>query len=198
MSFSSFARAPSFSTCVAPRGDGIVLVEPHAELDEVPQRVDVRVAEELGRPALVRHAGDDPVVEPLVRLARQLFAERPHPRLADAVAGQVGEELRLRVAHQRDDRRVLLAEVLRRARGATAASTRARRRPRARSSRGGRAGPSSRRRRTRRRPGTRPARPRARRGRARSARSPRRAARAGRSRRPGRSARRTARPGRLA
>ena len=98
---------------LAPGGDRVVLVEPHAELDELPEGVDVRVAEQLGRPARVRHAGDDPVVEPLVRLARQLFAELRHPRLADAVARQVGEELRLGVAHQRDDRRVLLAEVLR-------------------------------------------------------------------------------------
>ena len=135
------------------------------------------------------------LLRPLVRLARELFAELRHPRLADAIAGQVGEQLRLRVAGQRDDRGVLVAEVLR-------PLEEPRRRPREHVVRGVLdqrpadvlvrvADVDVRRARAVRRRAP----PRARRGRARSARSPRRAGRAGRSRRPGRSARRSGRPG---
>ena len=96
-----------------PGGDGIVLVEPHAELDQLPEWVDVGRAEQLIRPAGVRHAGHDPVVEALVRLPRELLAELHHPRFADAIARQVGEQLGLGVAGQRDDRGVHRAEMLR-------------------------------------------------------------------------------------
>ena len=95
-----------------PCGNRVVFVEPHAELDEVPERVHVGLAEQLRRPALVGHSCDDPVVEAFVRLARQLLADLLHPCLADKLARQVGEEFRLGIARQGDDRSVHVAEVL--------------------------------------------------------------------------------------
>ena len=76
----------------------------------VPEPLDVRLAEHLRGPALVRARDDGPVVQLLVRLAHRLGDELAHPRAADALAGKVGEQIRLRLAADRDDRGVLVAE----------------------------------------------------------------------------------------
>ena len=120
----------------APGRDGIVLVEPHAVLDHIPQAVDVGLAEHLPGPALVGHADDGPVVQLLVDLAVALVRELAHPRLADPLARQVGQELRLGISGQRHDRGVHRRRSRRRVRGARAASTTGCRRRRTRSGRG--------------------------------------------------------------
>ena len=76
----------------------------------LPQTVDVRLAEHLRRPPLVRHADHRPVAQPLGDLPRGLLRKLQHARLPDALAGQVAEELRLCIAGERDDRGALLAE----------------------------------------------------------------------------------------
>ena len=88
---------------LAPRCDRIVHVEPHAELDGLPEPLQVGLAEHLLRPAGVRDADDGPVVQLLVDLTAVLLGELEHPRAADAVAGQVREQVRLGITRQRDD-----------------------------------------------------------------------------------------------
>ena len=101
---------------------------------------------------VVRHADHRPVVQPLVDLARVLLGEVEHASPADAVAREVGEQIRLGIAGQRDDGCALVADLLR-------APEQPRRCPREhlvrrhlRSGRGAGAGRRSRRRRSGRRP----------------------------------------------
>ena len=86
---------------LAPRGDGIGLVEADAERDELPEPLDVGLAEHLPRPALVRRADAAPVerafsMQPPLDLGR---LERD--RATDALAVEVGEKLRLGVPRRR-------------------------------------------------------------------------------------------------
>jgi hypothetical protein len=82
----------------------IGLVEPHAEGDLLPQPLDVGLAEDLCRPALVRGTDAAPVD---VVLGELLYADL-HDLLrygaADTLAVEVCEQLRLRVARRRDHR----------------------------------------------------------------------------------------------
>ena len=137
----------------APGGDGIVLVEPHAELDDLPQPVDVGLAEHLPGPALVGHADDRPVVQLLVDLAVALVGElaASAPCRPARPAGRPAAPARHLRSAPRSPRSRRRSR--RRARGARAASTTGCRRPRTRSGRGGRADRGRRRRRSVRRPG---------------------------------------------
>ncbi len=96
---------------VLPRRDRVRLVEPHSGLDRAPEPLEVRLAEDRGRPALVRVRDDRPVAA----AARELEAragEVAHPRARDARAVEVGEELRLRVPADREQRAAVAAELL--------------------------------------------------------------------------------------
>ena len=95
---------------VAPRGDGIGLVEAHRLADRVPEALDVRLPEDRLRPALVRVGDDRPVAEAVGQRERRL-GDLAHACLADALAVEVGVELRLRVAGDRTQRASGLAEV---------------------------------------------------------------------------------------
>jgi hypothetical protein len=97
----------------APGGDGIVGFQSHTELDELPESLQVGLAEHLLRPARVRNSDDRPVVRLLVHLAAVLLGQRTWARAPDAVAGQVGEQIGLGVAGQCDDRGVFCADRLR-------------------------------------------------------------------------------------
>ena len=96
----------------APGGDRVIVVEPHAELDELPEPFEIRLAEHLRGPAGVRDADDRPVVQLLVDLAAVLLGELARACAPDAVAGQVGEQVGLGVTGQRDHRGVLRADPL--------------------------------------------------------------------------------------
>ena len=96
-----------------PGGDRVVLVEADAELDQLPQPLDVGLAEHLLRPTRVRDADHRPVVQLLVDLAVVLLGQLQHARTPDALARQVGEQVRLGVARQRDDGGALVADLLR-------------------------------------------------------------------------------------
>src|SRR5581483_8221419 len=93
-----------------PGGDGVVLVEAGAALDELPEPLEIGLAEHLRRPARVRDADHAPVVQALVDLPRAPLGELEHPRLADAVAREVCEQIGLGVADESHDRGALVAE----------------------------------------------------------------------------------------
>ena len=95
---------------VVPGRDRVGLVEPYGLDERAPEPFDVGLAEDRLRPALVRVGDDRPVDEPLVQLAEVLLRERYHPRLADAGAVEVAQQLRLGVAGDRDQRAVAVAE----------------------------------------------------------------------------------------
>ncbi len=98
---------------LAPGLDRVGLVEAAAELDELPEPVEIGLAEHLLGPAGVRDADDRPVVELLVDLAAVQLRDLLHARLADPRAGEVAEQVWLRVAGQRDDRRAFVTHALR-------------------------------------------------------------------------------------
>ena len=97
---------------LAPRRDGIGLVEADGSRHRLPQALDVRLAEDGARPALVRIGDDRPVAETVGELERCL-GELLHPRSPHAVAVEVCQQLGLGVPADRDERRALLAEILR-------------------------------------------------------------------------------------
>ena len=74
-SFSSRGAAPMRAHVLAPRGDRVVRVEAHAELDELPEPLEIGLAEHLLGPAGVRDADDRPVVQLLVDLPAVLLGE---------------------------------------------------------------------------------------------------------------------------
>ena len=96
--------------CVAPGGDRVRLVETDRPADGLPKPLDIGLAEHGLGPALVRIGDDRPVAEAVGQLQRRL-GDLAHPRLADALAVEIGEELGLRVAGDRDQRAAGLAEL---------------------------------------------------------------------------------------
>jgi len=86
---------------VEDRQDGLDRVEGHGHGE---------VAEHRLRPAFVGVGDDRPVAEAVGQLERRL-GDLAHAGLADALAVQVGEELRLRVAGDRAERAADLAEL---------------------------------------------------------------------------------------
>ena len=80
--------------------DRIGLVEPDGSADRSPQPLDVGLAEDRLRPALVREGDDRPVAQ-AVGQPQRCLCDLAHARLADALAVEVGEELGLGVAADR-------------------------------------------------------------------------------------------------
>jgi hypothetical protein len=92
------------SDVIVPGGDGVRLVEAHAERDLLPEALHVRLAEHLLRPSLARGAGAAPVhgvpgQELQLELDELLRHGPPH-----ALTVQVGHQVRLRIARRRDHR----------------------------------------------------------------------------------------------
>ena len=87
-----------------PRGDGIVLVEPEARGDELPQPLDVGLAENLLRPAGVRRADSAPVDAVVGVLLPADLRDLDLHRPADAVAVEIGEELGLGIPARPEQR----------------------------------------------------------------------------------------------
>ena len=86
----------------APGGDGVVLVEPRGGRDGVPEPLDVGLAEHGLRPAGVRVADDRPRDLAVTGRLQHLLGDELGPRLGDAGRIEVGEELGLGVAGDRD------------------------------------------------------------------------------------------------
>ena len=92
---------------LAPRGDGIRLVEANCPRHEVPEALHVGLAEDPRRPALVRERDRAPVDRPArehrvdVALVRLLRASEPESFTVDVV-----EEIGMRIAGDPDLRRV--------------------------------------------------------------------------------------------
>ena len=89
---------------IAPRRDGVRLVEAHAERDLLPQLLDVGLAEDLRCPALARSADSAPVDVVLPDLLHPDLHDLLRHCPADALAVEVGEQLRLGIAGRRDHR----------------------------------------------------------------------------------------------
>src|SRR6478609_9391512 len=82
----------------------IGLVEPHTEGDLLPQPFDVGLAEDLCRPALVRRAYAAPIDVVLGYLLHSDLHDLLRHGATDALAVEICEQLRLRVAGRRDHR----------------------------------------------------------------------------------------------
>ena len=95
----------------APGGDRIVLVEARGDRDGVPEPLDVGLAEHRLGPAGVRVADDRPRDLAVTGRLQHLLGDEPGPRLGDAGRIEVGEELGLGVAGDRDQGAVLLREL---------------------------------------------------------------------------------------
>ena len=87
---------------LAPRGHGIGLVEPEAERDELPETLDVGLAQHLAGPPLVRRADAAPVDGVLAVKPPEDRDRVEGDRAADALAVEVREQLRLRVSRRPD------------------------------------------------------------------------------------------------
>ena len=96
----------------APGPDGVGLVEPGRVGDGVPEPLDVWLAEDRRRPALVRVREDDPVDQALVRRLHVALRQLLHPRLADAGAVEVGQQLGLGITDELDQGAVVLRDVV--------------------------------------------------------------------------------------
>ena len=96
---------------LTPRSDRVGLVETDSLSDGLPEPLDVGLAEDRRGPALVWVGDDRPVAEAVGQLERRL-RDLAHPRLADALAVEIREELWLRVARDRAERAADLAELL--------------------------------------------------------------------------------------
>src|SRR5207302_5930284 len=70
--------------------------------DLLPQAVDVRLAEDLPRPALARRTGAAPVDRVLPKLLEPELPDLALHSPADALAVEIGQQLRLRIARRRD------------------------------------------------------------------------------------------------
>ena len=95
---------------LAPRGDGVRLVEPNSLSDGRPEPFHVGLAEHDTCPAFVRVGHDRPVAEPVGQL-QGLLVDLAHPGPADAHAVQVGEQLRFRVSRDRTECAARLAQI---------------------------------------------------------------------------------------
>ena len=97
--------------CVPPRGRRIVGVEPHGVLDRIPKALHVGLVENGACPALVGVGDDRPVADAVAQPERR-FRHFLHARFPDALAVEVGEELRLRVARDGEQRTADTAELV--------------------------------------------------------------------------------------
>ena len=79
--------------------------------NRIPEPLDIGLAEDGLRPALVRVRHDRPVEQALIQDLHVTLGELAHPRLADARAVEVGEELGLRVADDLDQRTALTGDI---------------------------------------------------------------------------------------
>ena len=95
-----------------PGCDRVGLVEANRVLDVLPETLEVGLTEDRLRPALVRVADDRPVDPAPHDVAEVRLGELDLARLADTSLVEVAHELRLRVARDRDQRALLLAEVV--------------------------------------------------------------------------------------
>ena len=87
-----------------PGGDRIGLVEPRRGDDRVPEPLDVRLAEDGLRPAFVRVADDRPLDQPSVLGVEELLRREARARALGAPLVEIGEELGLGLARDRDRR----------------------------------------------------------------------------------------------
>jgi hypothetical protein len=85
-----------------PRGDRVGLVEPRRGDDGVPQALHVGLPEDRASPAVVRVADDRPLDEPPVLGVEQLLGGEACPRALRPTLVEIGEELGLRLARDRD------------------------------------------------------------------------------------------------
>src|SRR2546423_14786637 len=88
---------------LAPSSWWIRLVEPHAEGELLPQPFDLRLAEDLPRPALVRSAHTATVDAVLAQLLHADLHHLVWHGAPDTLAVEVGEQVRLRVADRREE-----------------------------------------------------------------------------------------------
>ena len=95
-----------------PREHGVGLVEPGRGDDGVPEPLDVRLAEDGVRPAFVRVADDRPLDQPSVLGVEQLLRGQARARPLGAALVEVGEELGLGLAGDRDRRAAGLDHVV--------------------------------------------------------------------------------------
>src|SRR5215216_4687869 len=96
----------------APRCDGIRLVEAHRLRNLLPESVDVRRPEDLPGPVLVRVRGDRPVDALLLEGDLQrAFCQLLRARLTDSHSVEVGEDVGIRIAGDRDGRAADSGEV---------------------------------------------------------------------------------------
>ena len=89
---------------VAPRGDGVGLVQAGGRDHSVPEALDVGLAEDGGRPPLVGVADDRPLDEPSVLRVEQLLRGQSRARPLGAALVEIGEELGLGVSGDGDRR----------------------------------------------------------------------------------------------
>ncbi len=87
-----------------PGGDRVVLVEADGLGDRLPEPLDVRLAEHLLRPALVRERGDRPAERACGLCLVQRVEHRLRPGAPDALLVEVGEELRVGVPRDHHER----------------------------------------------------------------------------------------------
>ena len=96
---------------LAPCGDRVGLVQAHRGCDRLPEPLDVGLAEDDLRPALVRERNDRPVAEPVGQPQARL-GDLPHARPSDSAPVEVGEELGFGVAGDCEERAALGPEVV--------------------------------------------------------------------------------------
>ena len=97
---------------LAPRRDRVGLVEARRGGDRVPEPLDVGLAEHGACPALVRVADDRPLDEAPVLGVEELLDREPRPCALRAALVEVGEQLGLGVAGDRDRRAARLDHVV--------------------------------------------------------------------------------------
>ena len=106
------ARSPSFAMWVRQAATGIVLVEARGDGDRLPEPLHVGLAEHRLGPAGVRVADDRPGDLAVARRLEHLLGDEPRARLRDPGRVEVGEQLGLGVAGDRDQGAVLLRELV--------------------------------------------------------------------------------------
>jgi hypothetical protein len=97
---------------LSPGCDGVRLIKPHCASDGLPQPLHVRLAKDRARPPFVRVRDDRPGDTAVAGRREYLLRELAWPRLGDAGAVEIGEQLRLRIARDGHERAVRLREVV--------------------------------------------------------------------------------------
>ena len=94
-----------------PRRYGIRLIDPGDASDRIPETLDVRFPEPV-HPARVRCHDDRPVHVPTGDVLQHRHTNVFRVRPADEGRIEIGEQIRIRIPRQRDERRVLLGPTL--------------------------------------------------------------------------------------